>query len=418
MFSVGRAVSAAALVGHQGDVERPGDLRRDVGLEREDLRDLPLVVVRPDLRVVGDADQARRDAHAARVPGAVPADGALEDVVGVQLAADLAGGLARALVDARAGAGDHAQSGDQRQPRRDLVGDAVREVLVVGVAEVLERERRDDPAVRRRLPVHAPVERIPQDEQGGRDGEQQRPADDRGGARHGGSLRWLAGPGSSRPGERPRAHPRERRVRDSRRQLELQRPELVEDVTGRLVPVARVLLEAPPDHAFQLLRQLGPDLRHGRRLVLQHGRQELDRVHAAERTLSGRDLEQHHAEGEDVGALVHLLAARLLGGHVVRRADDQALPRRGEGLESRGRDVVARHGQLGQAEVEHLDPASLVGDHHVARLQVAVHDPRGVGGGERVGDRDGQVEEPLERGALFRITLSSVRPSISSIVRK
>jgi hypothetical protein len=41
--------------------------------------------------------------------------------------------------------------------------------------------------------------------------------------------------------------------------------------------------------------------------------------------------------------------------------------------------------RVGDAEVHHLHEA-LGHHHHVARLHVAVHDPLGVGGGERLGD--------------------------------
>ena len=58
------------------------------------------------------------------------------------------------------------------------------------------------------------------------------------------------------------------------------------------------------------------------------------------------------------------------------------------------RAVVAR--QLGEAEVEHLD-APLGGHHDVRGLEVPVHDAALVGRAQRLGQRDGQLEQPRER---------------------
>ena len=75
-------------------------------------------------------------------------------------------------------------------------------------------------------------------------------------------------------------------------------------------------------------------------------------------------LEEHDAEGPDVGALVDRLAARLLGRHVGRGAEDQAGRGAGVGERRRLREVGGRSRAgavagpgLGEAEVEHLDLA-------------------------------------------------------------
>ena len=84
-------------------------------------------------------------------------------------------------------------------------------------------------------------------------------------------------------------------------------------------------------------------------------------------------LVEHGAEGEDVRGRSSLLAAHLLGGHVVRRPHDRP---------------GARHlgfAESGQTEIHDLDAA--VGlDMDVGRLEIAVDDTRGVGVGDPVQD--------------------------------
>ena len=98
--------------------------------------------------------------------------------------------------------------------------------------------------------------------------------------------------------------------------------------------------------------------------------------------------------------MVDRLAPGLLGGHVLRRAgDDAALRQAG---------VVDR---AGQAEVGDLDPLDAVLQQDVGRLDVAVDQPLGVGRGQPGGrlhadpqdrrevQRRGAVEPVLERAA-------------------
>ena len=57
--------------------------------------------------------------------------------------------------------------------------------------------------------------------------------------------------------------------------------------------------------------------------------------------------------------------------------------------------------QLRQSEIEQLGVAA-VGDEDVARFDVAVDDPAGMGGVERIGDFDGQFEQAVEVEAVSR----------------
>jgi hypothetical protein len=105
------------------------------------------------------------------------------------------------------------------------------------------------------------------------------------------------------------------------------------------------------------------------------------RLAAAERQPPGPGEGDHRAPGEDVGLGPDRLALVLLGSHEGRGALAPA-----GGVEP-GRD----------AEVDHPRPDRAQDD--VGRLQVAVHDPGGVDGGQRPGHPDGQ---PLEAGRRQR----------------
>ena len=125
--------------------------------------------------------------------------------------------------------------------------------------------------------------------------------------------------------------------------------------------------------------------------------------------LAGQHLEQHDAEGPDVGALVDGLAPRLLGGHVGGGAEDQAGRGAGAGQGRRlrqggraaGERVVISAPGLGEAEVEDLDLA-LRGQLDVRGLEVAVHDALLVGLLQRVGDLAGDRDRLVDgnRAAL------------------
>ena len=83
---VGRALLECALLcRQQRESESRDDRLRDLVLQREDVVQVPVVSIRPDVRVVGGVDQLRRDAHA--VAGL--ADAAFEHVRRLALARNL-----------------------------------------------------------------------------------------------------------------------------------------------------------------------------------------------------------------------------------------------------------------------------------------------------------------------------------------
>lgn len=114
---------------------------------------------------------------------------------------------------------------------------------------------------------------------------------------------------------------------------------------------------------------------------------DLHRLLALVRLLTDQHLVQHDAEGVDVAAGVGGAAGDELGGEVGDRPQKLLSGRR-----------VRRRGP-GQSEVADLD-ASVLGEQHVLRLDVAMHDPGAVRGGEaredRIHDGDGlRDREPL-----------------------
>jgi hypothetical protein len=109
--------------------------------------------------------------------------------------------------------------------------------------------------------------------------------------------------------------------------------------------------------------------------------------------MAGEEVEQGAAQGVDVGTLVEILAARLLGGDVVRRAHDHA---------PCGQAFVGGVG-FRQAEVRDLqDPVA--GDAQICGLDVAVDDASvrrlaEPGGGFRADQRD---HGAWQRAALLK----------------
>ncbi len=127
-------------VRRQRRLEGIGDSQCHVALDGEDVGQVAVIVVCPEVLVglridelSGDADAAGRASHAT-----------LDDVGDPQLSRDLPEVLVGVLVLHDRGAGDDFQVGDLAQVSDDVLGHAVAEVLVVGIGtQVGERQHRD-----------------------------------------------------------------------------------------------------------------------------------------------------------------------------------------------------------------------------------------------------------------------------------
>ena len=302
-------------------VERLRHLSRHVGLHLEHVRERRVEWLLPLGRAGRDLDQLRAHPDVAAARGLFPAHRAGEEIIHPELPADLLRALRRLLVLVRAAAGGDLEAGQRGELAAHLVGHAVREVLVVRAAQVLERQHREQLGAARtgRLAVPAePAEQEPeaQDEAEGERGRGERETASSGDVsgsrllrrnRRGGGRRDRGGHGDGTgPG-------------GSQRRGELRR---------RREPVGRRARQRPLDRLLDRHRhRLARLPKRARRLHEPPGDRRL-RGRCGERGLSCQHLVEHHPERVDVGARVQLLPARrLLGAHVGGRAHRHARSR-------------------------------------------------------------------------------------------
>ena len=189
----------------------------------------------------------------------------------------------------------------------------------------------------------------------------------------------------------------------TRLEIALQIFQVVAEILHRLVTVLGIFDERPADDPADVARQRRVDVGDRSRCVLDDRGDHRDGRVALKRPLARGHLIQDHAEGKDVGPMIERLALGLFGRHVGRGPDDSAVA--GHVLGGRKRRDAERRRlrlvQLRQTEVENLDP--VVGaDHDVGRLEIPMRNPSGVSGRQRVRQRDGNLQQPLQRESVFR----------------
>ena len=134
---------------------------------------------------------------------------------------------------------------------------------------------------------------------------------------------------------------------------------------------SRQTRQQPEDLGLEVTRQARPV-----RLLRDDRREDVGDRLPAERAPAGQALVQNAAEGPQVGALVDRLAARLLGAHVGRRTEHEALLGHEEAVGLRRRRALlrrARTDRLREPEVEDLDDAL---GRHPARSRASGRDER------------------------------------------
>ncbi len=162
-------------------------------------------------------------------------------------------------------------------------------------------------------------------------------------------------------------------------------------LAGRLIAVELVLRQRFHHDRVQRRRHLGIAGRRSARVLAHVLVGNRDRRVALERRCARDEFVEQAAGGVDVRASIDRLAAGLLRRQVLRGADDVGCLRHGRGIVGeRTRD----------AEVHHLDRAGL-GDHHIGRFDVAVHDAVVVTEVQRPAD----VGDDLHRAAGRQVSL-------------
>ena len=139
--SIGRGPVARVRVGSgQPKRERADDFARDLVLDGEDVSEVPVITVPPDVRVRRGVDQLGRDAH----PIVDLPHTALDHVAHPELATHLRDAHRAALVDEGRVARDDRQAGDPREAGDQVLGQPIGEVLLLRIgAQVVQRQNRD-----------------------------------------------------------------------------------------------------------------------------------------------------------------------------------------------------------------------------------------------------------------------------------
>ena len=189
----------------------------------------------------------------------------------------------------------------------------------------------------------------------------------------------------------------------ARAQLVARLAQIAGEIARRRVSVPRLLREAALDDLQQARGNVVANPGERRRVIADDGVHRLHRGGSIEGTLARDELVKNDAEGELVAAKIAHVGARLLGRHVVDRAEDRA----GRAVRHRHIRVADGVGQFGQPEVEDLHEA-VGSDHHVLRLQIAMNDAAVVRRRQSLRHFGHQPHNLLERKVAFRRQVAQI----------
>ncbi len=178
-----------------------------------------------------------------------------------------------------------------------------------------------------------------------------------------------------------------------------QRAKLLREGSGR-GPALRARAEGACDRVEHVARQIRTE-RLERRCTLLDAPGRLRQVAAPERMLAGESLPEQHADRPDVRGGGGGLAVQALGRDVRERAWNVA---------EAGQRVELGHLRQPEVEQPHVDPTRL-GEEHVRRFHVAVHDPPAVSVRKGFGDLRSHLDGPgvVERSAADRLAQRAPR---------
>ena len=145
------------------------------------------------------------------------------------------------------------------------------------------------------------------------------------------------------------------------------------EIASRLETPRRRFLQAPIDDPHQSGRDVAVVIRNVGRVLLEDGRDRVNRRGAPKRALSSEHLVQHGTERKDVCAMIDELPAQLLRCHVAHRAEQHAWLR----PDRRCRDIARSRNrghlhEFREAEVQNFH-ATAGSDKHVLRFQIPMN---------------------------------------------
>src|SRR5262252_400944 len=131
---------ALAFGAGQRRFDRRDHTRADVVLHGEDVGQIPVISLGPEMGTSGYIDELAADAHS--LPG--PAHAPLEDIANAKIAANLLEVDGFSFVGECGIAGDHEKPAPFRQSRDDVLGNAVDKIVLLGIATDIVKRKDGD----------------------------------------------------------------------------------------------------------------------------------------------------------------------------------------------------------------------------------------------------------------------------------